>query len=774
MYNFVDINEVSENQLLPSEALQINGEYIENLIDGYKTLQVMGREGMSAEITAHETGIADGSKISGKRYPSRYITVKYQLIAENNEAFRTAYNQLASILNVEDAELIFNDEPDKFFVGTPEEMGEVQGGTNSIVSEFTIFCADPFKYSVVEYEAEPDLSENSILIDYNGTYKAYPVLEAEFYNENEGDADLTGNGDCGFVAFFNENEKIIQLGDPDETDTETYAKSQTLVNQKFNTETAWNTIAETNWSANSGLLPTRFLPYGLTQEGNVAIAVGHYSTTTAPSTSGTLLTKTSKTAKPYIDYKVSAKTSGRKEDRVTVAVTITAALAGTKSGSTNTTAGAKVSLNKTKLYESSTTSKNSGTRTGTYYLWSSEIKSGRIRITNSKNNVGKSGQVTGWVNVADINLSGTATLASTYGLKGAIQFSGGDWNYATIKSEGVAWNGNSNHTVTLNVTVKNLEADTTILEDIKFKVERTDDDEDETNQNIGVLDEVVCNDLEISTYTAPVPASWYLMPETYGTDTEWHGPAITRTIPADAAGDTGAKNFTFSYSQKMAIGGSSSATQELGAFMALLTSGSGDNRKIVAGVFICKNKTGKTATVRFYVNGKQVLQMNDVDLSLHNKYWGNNSSTVTSVKTSTIKKVGKKIEFNIGGIKKTFNDSNVTNEAVTEITFYWGQYGTKPVLTYNGLYWAKFVKNNCDTWEDIPNKFSSNDVVTADCKSGEIFLNDTPAASLGAMGNDWEDFYLTQGLNQIGFAYSDFVDAEYAPKFKIRYREVFI
>ena len=225
----------------------------------------------------------------------------------------------------------------------------------------------------------------------------------------------------------------------------------------------------------------------------------------------------------------------------------------------------------------------------------------------------------------------------------------------------------------------------------------------------------------------------------------------------------------------MSIGSSSYAQQELGAFQALLVSGSGSSRKIVAGVNIFKSKSGKKANLRFYVNNKTVHTM-EIDLSINNKYFGNNNSAkgIKTVKTSTITKTGNKVEFNIGGIKKTFKDKGIKDTAVKQVTFYIGMYGTKPALSYNGLYWAKFVKNKCDTWEDIPNKFSANDVVAADCQNGEVYLNDTLTPSLGALGNDWEEFYLTPGLNQIGFAYSDWVDPEYAPKFKIRYREVFI
>lgn len=769
MYNFIDVNEVSENIVLPSEALMINGEFIENLIPGYRTLQVTGREALSAELSAYETGSRNGSVLSGKRYPARYITVKYQLLAESPEAFRAAYNKLGGILNVEEAQLIFNDELDKFFIGTPEEVGEAPGGTNSVTNEFVLFCADPFKYSVTEYEAEPELSENSFLIDYNGTYKAYPTLEAEFFNEDEAEADLTGSGDCGYVAFFNEREKIIQLGDPNEADTEDYAKSQTLVSQKFNKETAWNNIAQTNWATNTGKVSSD----SFQQSGNMAMKVASYLATTAPTTSGTLLQKTSKAAKPYVDYKVVAETSGRTADSINVKVAVTTALVGSgDSGAPSISAGAKVTLKDAKIYVSSDATSSSGTRSGTFYLWDASKKNGRIRITNTASNVGKSGQVTGWVNVSDIGSSASSVvLEKGYGLKACIQFSGGDWHYITLKTEGSRWSGSGKHTATLTVKVKDIEADTTLLEDIKFKVERTDDKE----SKVGILDETACKDLEISTYTAPVPDTWYLMPETYGTSSSWHGASITRTIPADAAGDVGAKNFTLSYKQKMSIGSSSYAQQELGAFQALLVSGSGSNRKIVAGVNIFKSKSGKKANLRFYVNNKTVHTM-EIDLSINNKYFGNNNSAkgIKTVKTSTITKTGNKVEFNIGGIKKTFKDNGIKDTAVKEITFYMGMYGTKPALSYNGLYWAKFVKNNCDTWEDIPNKFSANDVVAADCQNGEVYLNDTLTPSLGALGNDWEEFYLTPGLNQIGFAYSDWVDPEYAPKFKIKYREVFI
>ena len=292
MYDFIDVNEQAGKKL-PAEALQLNGEYIENIIDGYRTLQVSGREALSQELESYEVGIRDGSRLKSRRYPARTITITYQLLADSPEDFREKYNQLGRILNVEDAEMIFADEPDKFFRGTPEELGDVDSGRNNVVGEINFFCADPFKYSVIEYEAEPSLDEGSVLIDYNGTYKSYPTLEAAFYSEDEASEDgetveeLTGAGDCGYVAFFTEDEKIIQLGDPEEADAETaYEKSQTLINQKFMESSSWGSAAKSLWTANGGDV----LPEDIVQAGSMAMKVASYAVPANPkSTSGTLL-----------------------------------------------------------------------------------------------------------------------------------------------------------------------------------------------------------------------------------------------------------------------------------------------------------------------------------------------------------------------------------------------------------------------------------------------------------------------------------------------------
>lgn len=685
MYNFIDVTEVSEESILPSEALKINGEYIENLISGYRTLNVQGREALSPDVESYTTGVRDGSKIKNKRYPERIIVVTYEIAAASNEEFREAYNKLGGILNVKEAQLIFNDEQDKFYIGTPCIIGSVDPGTNSVVGKFEILCTDPFKYSVVEYEAETNLDESSILIDYNGTYKAFPTLEADFFSETEvGENDtagtLTGNGDCGFVAFFNENKKIIQLGDPDEVDREgSYAKSQTLINQTFLSSTSWGTTAKSLWAVNSGNLQSNTV-----QVGSVQMATDYEAAASTTSTTGTILTAKSTAGEVTFNYKVTAKASGRTENTVKVDFAITASLA----------------------YASN------------YFGYG-------------------------------------------YGLKASV-YVGGAWHDVTLKTTSVRWSGNSGHTVNLSVTVSGLTSTQTALTGMKFKVSRTD-----SYGTSGILDETACNNLAINAY-ATATGGYYLTAASYGTNsTHWHGPSITRQIGADAAGEVGAVNFTLTYKQKMCMGNGTGSTKQMGGFQMHIVDANGAN---IAGVRVYKNTAGKTGKLVFYVNG-EIVNTTDIDLHYNNYYFG---SSVDSVQTTTVTKTGNVITFAVGGYKRQFVVDALASTVARKVTFAFEQYPGSYFLTHNGLYWAKFVKNNCDTYKEIPNKFSANDVVTADCKNGQIHLNGVLSPELGALGNDWEGFYLTPGLNQIGITYSNWVTADYAPTMKVRYREVFL
>ena len=75
-------------------------------------------------------------------------------------------------------------------------------------------------------------------------------------------------------------------------------------------------------------------------------------------------------------------------------------------------------LSNVALYVSSTAKTKASTKSGTYYLWDNEVINGRVRITNSTSNVGKVGQVTGWISESDakksVKSSSTANSFKSY------------------------------------------------------------------------------------------------------------------------------------------------------------------------------------------------------------------------------------------------------------------------------------------------------------------------------------------------------------------------
>ncbi|MDN6397669.1 MAG: phage tail protein, partial [Alkalibacterium sp.] len=79
MYDFIDINESSRRYSLPSEALILNGKVIEDVINGYQTLTVSGRELISSELNVERKQHNDGSIYIDKSYPPRTITIQYKL-----------------------------------------------------------------------------------------------------------------------------------------------------------------------------------------------------------------------------------------------------------------------------------------------------------------------------------------------------------------------------------------------------------------------------------------------------------------------------------------------------------------------------------------------------------------------------------------------------------------------------------------------------------------------------------------------------------------------
>lgn len=227
MYNFVDTTQTpAESRQLQAEALQINGEYIENQIEGYQTLYVTGRELSESEINETQIGNATGTEYQGKRNVQRTITVGFQLLCSTPEEFTEKFNTLNGILDVEQARLIFRDEPDKYYIGTKSEVGDIPSGRLNVKGEFAFYCCDPYKYSVAEKTFQASLN-------------AAGIMEVSIQNDGTAPAvisyDIKHNHENGFVGIAS-RYGAMQYGKVDEIDSETLRRSEELFRYSNPTE----------------------------------------------------------------------------------------------------------------------------------------------------------------------------------------------------------------------------------------------------------------------------------------------------------------------------------------------------------------------------------------------------------------------------------------------------------------------------------------------------------------------------------------------------------
>lgn len=171
------------------DACAINNRFIENSLSvpnaSYATLTAKGRE---PAVFDH----------ANNTFNQKIITIEYVLQANNAENFRLAYDRLNYLLSFrKDVSISFNDEYDKFYVGSIElnELSEKHG--TWALGSFNIICKYPFKYSKTVNKVEGTVvaagKQTFEIPEYQGTYPANPVFVIEpgandrFMNYETGD-----------------------------------------------------------------------------------------------------------------------------------------------------------------------------------------------------------------------------------------------------------------------------------------------------------------------------------------------------------------------------------------------------------------------------------------------------------------------------------------------------------------------------------------------------------------------------------------------------------
>lgn len=217
MYQFRDINQSKTDNKLSSESFTYDGIYFENVIEGYKTLKVTGRESFQKEINSEVIGQADGEFYNYSRVAKRDITITFQLKAKTPNDLMNKFTQLNKLLKKDNAKLIFADESDKYFNATFVQMENVTEGTLVLTGTMLFTCLDPYKYDVNAKTKTLPTGQNFIEVTNEGTAPTFLDVRAEMLSDN------------GFIGVVTD-DRYFQQGNPYENDTVGLTRSETLLN----------------------------------------------------------------------------------------------------------------------------------------------------------------------------------------------------------------------------------------------------------------------------------------------------------------------------------------------------------------------------------------------------------------------------------------------------------------------------------------------------------------------------------------------------------------
>lgn len=162
-----------------------------------------------------------GVNIQQQTIDAKYIKVEFSIWSEDRNTLK---HKLAGIFNVDGPkELIFSDEPDKYYLAMPIEsisMQETIGrrSTGSIKFIVPDGVAHSTAYKNFNSDANAQNTADKMVFDLvnNGTVEAFPIIRVKHNAEN------------GYIGFVN-NNSAFEIGNREEADTGIVKKSEILL-----------------------------------------------------------------------------------------------------------------------------------------------------------------------------------------------------------------------------------------------------------------------------------------------------------------------------------------------------------------------------------------------------------------------------------------------------------------------------------------------------------------------------------------------------------------
>ena len=283
--------------------------------------------------------------------------------------------------------------------------------------------------------------------------------------------------------------------------------------------------------------------------------------------------------------------------------------------------------------------------------------------------------------------------------------------------------------------------------------------------NNGVTPPVTPERLQVGTVTYVVEDSatdeGYVKPSGYGTGTSWHGPSLTKIVPADKNGKY-AKNWRSDWRFDFNTDGSTAKGQEVGHNSVTYID---QNDEIICSVvFEDNNPSYERSDIAVYIRNQRVWDTRET-----NQFYVTGRGGQGPI--CRVEKIGNQITVSTwSGVKKTFITDKPDVE-LRKITWYSAAYGSNRPITNNLLRALHVYKHNVENWRDIPNKFGKGDVLTYGKEGMNIFCKIN-----GMQGLQYRDPGSTlikapPGQSVIYLAYSPFAQTPYV---RLKGRAVYV
>lgn len=238
MYEFRDtIDHTDLVDTIPSEAMNFGGVFLENEVEGYKTLTVTGREPLSRNIQAVKIGRSDGDTFKSSSLDSREIQIKFAIFTSSPEDYQLRLTELKSLLYVGETEIWFNDDKTRGITGFVSAVNITSEGNVIVRGNIVIFCPNPNWYSLIETKVT---ATNGIAnIDYPNSYLSKPRIAVNMHADN------------GYVGIIDSQGNVLQFGTAEEIDGVIENKSVVRVSDIVANDFNAGNIAQRGWTYNN-------------------------------------------------------------------------------------------------------------------------------------------------------------------------------------------------------------------------------------------------------------------------------------------------------------------------------------------------------------------------------------------------------------------------------------------------------------------------------------------------------------------------------------------